>query len=95
MQSYPEYKKLKDHSYKILFFSHTRSGLPFFYPYQPVGKIKNKQPKAGRTLIGDAIVLLEIGHHVASQHISGNVFHVFQYKMRCLVVRKKKNPLYV
>ena len=43
------------------------------YPYQPVGKIKNRtatrQPHAGRMSIRDVIVMLKLRHHVASQRI--------------------------
>ena len=39
------------------------------YPYQPVGKIKNEQPRVGRTSIRDVIVMLTLRHHVASKRI--------------------------
>ena len=42
------------------------------------------------------IVMLKLRHHVTSQHIQDflDVFFIFfQYKMRYLVVSKKKNPL--
>ena len=51
-------------------------------------------PHAGRTSIRDVIVMLKLRHHVASQRIQDFLdvfFTFFQYKMRYLVVSKKKN----
>ena len=61
------------------------------YPYQPMGNIKNEQPRAARTSIRDVIVLLKLRHHVASQHNQDFLdvfFMFFQHKMRYLVVSK-------
>ena len=72
------------------------------YPYQPVGKKKKQtaacRPPAGHMSIRDVIVMLKWRHHIASLCIwifwkSFFMFH--QYKMRNLVVSKKKNPLFV
>ena len=58
-----------------------------------------RQPHTGRTSNRDAIVMIKCRHHVASKRIQGFVevfFHVLvQYKMRYLVVSKKKNILFV
>ena len=49
------------------------------HPYQPLGKIKNEQPHASRTSIGDVIVMLKWRHHVASKRIQDllEVFFMF------------------
>ena len=82
-----------------------------FYPYETIlshipipasGKDKNRtavrQPHAGRMSICDVIVMLKLRHHVASQRIQDFLkasFIFFQYKMRYLVVSKKKNQLFM
>ena len=63
-----------------------------------MGKINKEQLHVGRTLIRGLIVMLKWRHHVASQRIQNFLevfFMFFQYKMRYLVVSKKKNPLFV
>ena len=81
--------------------SRTPDGISLTYLYQPAGKLQttnNAQPHFGRTSTRDAIVMLKLRHHVASQRIQDFLeafFHVIQYKMRYLVVSKKNNPLFV
>ena len=69
-------------------------------PYQPEGKMKNKQPHAGRKSIRDVIVMLKWRHHVASQRIQYflEVFYIFFFNIKWgiyVVVSEKKNPLFV
>ena len=62
------------------------------------GKDKNEQSQIGCTLICDVTVMLKLCHHVPSQHIEEFLevfFMFFQYKMGCLVMSKKENPLLV
>ena len=57
-----------------------------------------RQPHAFRTSICDVIVGLKLSHPVASQRIQDflDVFFIFfKYKMRYLVVSKKKNTLFL
>ena len=71
------------------------------YPYQSLGKIKNKQLHADSESIHDITVML---NEVTISHVccistysgfSGSLFHVFfRYEMGYLVVSKKKNPLF-
>ena len=89
----------------VISFSDTRSGFPLFlpmwdntYPYQPMGKIKMKQPLTGHFSICDVILKLKWRHHVASKWIQDFLeafFMFFQYKMQYLVVSRKKNPLFM
>ena len=65
----------------------------------PVAKTKaTRQLHARGMSICDVILMLKLRHHVTSQLIQVALevfFMFFQYKMRYLVVSKKKNPLIV
>ena len=57
-----------------------------------------RRPHAGCSSFCDIIVMLKWRHHVASQRIQDSleaIFMFFQYKIRYLVVSKKKNPLFM
>ena len=90
-------------------FSLTRSGFRCYYPceinishipksistYDTLARGKDKKTNS-HTSIRDVRVMLIIRHHVASQRIQDFLevfFTFFQYKMRYLVVSKKKNQL--
>ena len=73
-----------------------------YIPILVSGKDK-KQPHVSRMLaarrsVTYVIVMLKLRHHVASQrsqHFLEVFFMFLQYKMRYLVVSKKKNQLFV
>ena len=51
------------------------------YPYQPVGKTRNKRPHAGRTSVHDLIAILKLRLHVASQCIQDFLEALFMFEV--------------
>ena len=101
-------KTLSDSGVQGNNFSHTRLGFPLFLPMWDNSishthtslweEKKNELPNTGCTLTRYVNVMLKWCHHVASQCIQYFLeafFMFFQYKMRYLVVSKKKNPLFL
>ena len=71
-------------------------GISVVLPVPAHGKDKKEQPH-DCTSICDAIVMLKWPQHVWFQRfrIFWKSFHAFPIKMRCLVLTKKKNPLFM
>ena len=78
-----------EHQWWILFISQTVPALE---------KNENELPHVGRTSVRDVLWIMKWRHHIAYECIHDflEVFLMFfQFKMRYLVVNKKKNPLFV